>query len=207
MATPSQADRNKAHRLRKQRASGEIKEIDLLWLEKYEEDTDGSGGRGPQAKEATNFGASQSKKKVHREETIEEEHQAVGTGSAAATAVGQALTAREEGRRLDSLFDKSIGALHEATEVYKAVCTTLLEREKVREETHQSMLEAVRDHFLARTEAEAELVAKEREKTDEDPANGLMVALLPAIAKHLGVDLPMGAAPPRNGARKAKPSA
>ena len=191
MATPPGGARNKAAKLRKQLASGEITAVDRLWLEDYNEKTNGAG----------DWGKSASRKRIHKTETVEEDTAAEGTGTAAAQAASMALMAKEEGRRLDALTTGAIGALHEAVEVYKAVSLTLLERTRVLEETHVEMLQAFRGEFLARTDAEAEL----REKEKDADGDGTTAMLLQVVANHLGIDVsgkPTAAA--KNGAAAKK---
>jgi hypothetical protein len=105
------------------------------------------------------------------------ESEASGTGAAAAAAAA-ALAAKEEGRRLDSLTVESVGALKEACAVYRDVCLTLKERTEVLEATHIAMLDAVREHYLARTEAEADAI---REATGGDAITKLAEQLLPHV--------------------------
>lgn len=189
MATPPQGARTKAAKLRKQLASGEISDIDRLWLDDYTEKTNGSG----------DWGKSASRTRVHRSETIEEDKAAEGTGTAAAHAAGLALMTKEEGRRLDSLTINSIAALKEAVDVYKSVCVSLLEQNKAYGAAHVEMLNAYRGEMLSRIDAEGDLREKENEK-EPDPSTAMIMAV---VAQHLGIDLSQAAkAPPKNGAAK-----
>ena len=193
MATPPQSARTKASRIRKALAKGEANEIDQLWLAHYDEQTNGSG----------NYGASASKKQTHKTETVIEEAAAVGTGSAAVAAAGLALAAKEEGRRLDSLTVSSIAALKEAVGVYKEITLSLRDQLVEYRKAHTGMMETMTAHYLARVEAEAELMQKEKADDDDDDG-GAKAMMLSVIAKKLGLD---DVAAPKNGATTKKKTA
>jgi hypothetical protein len=190
MAAPDPSNpshRTKAHQLRKAISNGQtLAEVDALWLSEYEEKQQRRPGG------SKHYGRSRSGRKVDLH--IEEAAEAEGEGSpatAAAAAAAHALATREEGRRLDALTINSVTALKEACAVYKDICLTLRERAEVLEATHVSMLEAVRGHFAARTEAEMALM---HEQQSGDPAKDLLVMM---IAKKLGIPVDvMGGLPP-----------
>jgi hypothetical protein len=179
-------DRTKAARLRRQLEAGQaVSNIDALWLQDYEE----KQKRGGQSK---HYGRSRSARKVNATFNMEEAAEAEGTGdaapTAAAAAVGEALKSREEGRRLDSLTTSAVGALKEAVNTYKEICLSMRDRLEILEATHISMLEGVREHFAARTEAEMALI---QEQDRRDPAKDLLTMM---VAKRLGI--PMDQLPP-----------
>lgn len=173
-----------------------LKPVDALWLAEYEDGKTSAKGKPRQQ----SFGASAAGKKVKLE--IEEHAASVGTGNAAVEAAAAALAAKEEGRRLDSLTVNAVGALRAAVETYREICTSMKEQMQVLQGTHIAMLESVRDHFLARTDAEAALVEREKDQAGE-PIQAMALAM---VAKHLGIDLGAagitGAAAVRNGSGK-----
>jgi len=206
-------DRTRAHRLRRQLRDGKkLETTDALWLGEYEEK---QRDPGP----SKNFGASQSKS--HRRISLDldegSESQAVGTGNAAASAVqlaANALATKEEGKRLDSLLMGAMDAMRASADInrqtalmlredYGAIFQLLSERTEVLERTHIAMLQSVNKHYLDATAMEGQLMQQQQEG---DPAKDLLTMLL---AKHLGVPLPAGFAPPQlqpprrpNGAKK-----
>lgn len=208
MAKNNAGNASKAYRLRRREKAGEtLDPIDKLWLANYTDEQDERDAkRGDRRKAlASDIGASRSKRTVHVD--IDEEKEAAGTGSAATAGAIAALEAREEGRRLDYLSVGAVDALREACNVYKEICLSLRDRTEVLEATHIAMLEGVRDHFAARTEAELALQQLQASAANEDPTTGLMVQL---IAQRLGVQLPgfsPNAAPPhrRGNGVKGKP--
>lgn len=123
---------------------------EAAWLAAYEAGRDGAG---------RDVGAS-SRRVVHVEE-----HQAVGTGGAAEVAAAAAM-AREEGRRLDHILDRSITMLTRAIEAYERMTASLLKERQSDAETHRALLDSLRTHFLARAEAEAELVRADVDRAD-----------------------------------------
>jgi hypothetical protein len=192
-------DAAKAYRLRKRK--DQLGPVDRLWLAEYEEKQEQDRERKRDAKDV---GASRSGRRIKLD--VEEHAEAMGTGTAAAAAASAALVAKEEGRRLDSLTINAVDALKEACAVYKDICLSLRERAEVLEATHVAMLEGVREHFAARTEAEMALVQQEQ---SGDPAKDLLIMM---IAKKLGIPvdyIPPGAGgpsrrrPPANGAAKS----
>ncbi len=186
-------NRAKAFRLRKVVREGQtLQPEDQLWLASYEESA--TANTAAQRKNAgKNFGASRSGRRIKLD--VEEHAEAVGVGGEAAAAAAQALAAREEGRRIDALSIGAVDALKEACAVYKGIGLSVGDRTGILEATHVQLLGAVRDHYVARTEAEVEL---QKQITGDDGANAMLMAVL---AQHLGIPLPPGAfkAPP-NGA-------
>jgi hypothetical protein len=177
----SGADAAKAYRLRKALQAGTIGPIDKLWLADYEERAERRKKRRAEA-----FGASrsQSGRKVKFEMEEAEQSEAIGTGTAAAAAASAALVAKEEGRRLDSLTIESVNALKEAVAVYRDVCQDLRRQVKVYAETQVEMFEAVREQYLARTQAE--INALEAQSQNGDPLMKLADEFLPHVLKNGG---------------------
>lgn len=181
---PSPSDRTTAAKLRLKVKVGQPLTLDeAAWLETYE---DGQNAR------AEAIGASQAKRVSY----TEEETQNIGTGEAAMTAVGAATMAREEGRRYDMLLTVGIQALRTATDTYGRMVEQILSRNAQLEKSHVEMMVAMRTHFLARVEAEAdaERLAKEIEGGEEKDGIGkLAEQLLPYLVPGLeqaGIELP-----------------
>jgi hypothetical protein len=204
----NQGDRAKAYRLRKAIDGGKnVPDVDRLWLAEYDENgarrqrtKPGAAAAAAAAAASKHHGRSRSGREIKFE--LKEAAEAEGTGNAAATAAGLALHAKEEGRRLDSLTINAVDALKEACAVYKDICLTLRERTEILESTHIEMLQSVRGYYIHAMQAEGALMNKE---TEGDPSTAMLIAL---VAKHLGIDVPAGAAaaaarrgkrPPANG--------
>jgi hypothetical protein len=126
-------------------------------------------------------GVSASEKITHTEErTI-----AAGTGSAA-EAAASAAWAREEGRRLDFLIESSTRAQQAGLEALVRACTlfenmarTAMEHMAEQQEVHMGMLGAVREQYLAKTEAEIELMrAQATSELGGLDANGMLMGLV-----------------------------
>ena len=117
----------------------------------------------------------------------EEEHAAVGTGDAAKAAVesfGLAAMTREEGRRLDTIVGQGMNALVRACELHEKMAAVLL-RERMQDSAqNRALMESVRVHFLARTEAEADLQSQ-RAEAPKDQLSEIVAALLPALVSQL----------------------
>jgi len=189
--------RTKAHALRKAVKAGQtLHESEALWLAAYEDAQQKGDG-------SKHYGRSRSGRKVDLH--IEEAAEAEGEGSPMAAALGataQALATREEGRRLDSLTEKSVAALREACGVYKDICLSLRDQLALYQQSQVAMFEAWRNNFLSRVETEGQLMQAEERG---DPAKDLLLMM---IAKKLGiplVDAPTGQRPqprrqPPNGA-------
>jgi hypothetical protein len=184
------ANRARAHKLRLQmRANGMLAEADATWLADYEEQ------RARVQLDQRNRGASRARKVSY----TEEEQEAAGEGSAAdsaASAAAMGTMVREEGRRYDSLIGVGITALRTAVDVYGKMCAHMMQRNHDLERAHIDMMEAYREHFLGRVEAEAELevVRRQAEEGDKDGLSKLAEQLLPFIAPQL-----LGAGPEGDG--------
>jgi hypothetical protein len=160
--------RNRAYRLRsKVRQKETLEPEDAAWLADYET--------------AQSVGASASSRTVHVEET----QLAVGTGSAAEAAAAASL-AREEGRRLDYLTGAAIKALaasgeiiQRAADMYGRMTAAMLERNQQLEDVHLGMLGAVRENYLARTQAEVDAI--QAQSKDGNVQDALLAALLGGI--------------------------
>lgn len=154
------AHRQRAYRLRARTKKGETLEPDDVgFLAAYE---------AAQAR-----GASASRKVTYSEE----EHAAVGTGSAAEIAAAGML-AREEGRRIDYLATVGIKALVEACGMYRDMTQQLLERTMHQDQVHMEILGTAREHFIHRTEAEVALMKSEAERQDEQGVEQQLGAIL-----------------------------
>lgn len=194
MAAPdpnNPSHRTKAHKLRSAIKNGQqLAEVDALWLSDYEEKQQRSRGG------SKSYGRSKAARRVVEHREIEEASEAEGTGpTAAAAAVGAALQSREEGRRLDSLTDKSVAALKEACAVYRDICLSLKERLEIYESTHISILASWRDNFLSRVATEAELQQQQQEQLGTNEQANAMLMMM--IAKKMGIELPSGFLPSR----------
>lgn len=149
--------------------------VDALWLAEYDEEAEKAKRARRPLEVGKDTGASRSGRRVQLD--IQEEAESVGTGSAAAVAAAAALTAKEEGRRLDSLTINAVDALKEAVDVYRQICLSLRERTEVLEATHIEMLQAIRGEYLARTNAEVALAAA-AEQGEGGVAEGMLMKLL-----------------------------
>lgn len=137
-------NRKKAYSLRaKQNKGQELRPEEIAWLDDYDR----------AQRMGASHGASASERVVH----IEERAAAVGTGTAAETAAAAAL-AREEGRRVDYLVHAGMDCLVKACQLHETMTRTMLERLAQLEDVHLAMLGSVREHYIARTEAEAEQI-------------------------------------------------
>ena len=153
-------NRTKAYRLRGKVKKGEdVTAEEAAWLADYEK--------------AQAMGASASRKVTYSEE----EHAAVGTGSAAEMAAAGVL-AREEGRRFDYLLTAGIDALMKACEMYRQMAGQCLERTGQMEDVHMSMLGSVREHYIARVGAEADALRAAAEAEQADPTQALLAILM-----------------------------
>jgi hypothetical protein len=194
MAAPdpnNPSHRTKAHALRKAIKAGQtLHESDALWLAGYDDAQKKNGG-------SKHHGRSRSARKV--DVHIEEAAEAEGEGSPMAAALGAtaaALTTREEGRRLDSLTEKSVAALRQACDVYKDICLSLRDQLQIYQQSQVAMFEAWRNNYLSRVETEAQLV---QEQDRGDPAKDLLLMM---IARKMGIPIEGVAGAPRrpNGA-------
>lgn len=177
------ADRTRAHRIRARVKRGDaVEPIEAAWLSDYEQSQAGS------------MGASASRRVSY----TEEEHAAIGTGSAAEVAAAAAL-AREEGRRFDYLLTAGIDALMKACGMYKEMATIILARNQQMEDVHLGMLGSVREHYIKRVEAEADAIRLEAEKQNEDPTNMMLGLLAQRMLPQMAPQPPTPTATHRNG--------
>jgi len=145
--------RNRAYTLRKKSRRGEmLSEDESEWLGKY----DAAQGTA----DANRY--KNASKSVHIEE-----HMTDAAGDAAAAAA-MPKTSREEGRRLDYILDLMLRGQQQLLQGYERMNAQLLQRNQQMEEVHLSMLDAVREHYIARIDAEAEL-ALNKEPEDDKP--------------------------------------
>jgi len=165
---PSPPERARAYRLRAKLRHGDALEPeDAAWLSDYEKTRD--------------EGASASEKITH----TEERRIATGTGAAAETAAAAAFE-REAGRREDSLAKIGIEALREACVAYRDMMKELRVRNRDLEEVHLAMLDAVREQYHARTQAEIDkMQAEAAAEEQQDPLTKMAADAGGAILKHM----------------------
>lgn len=165
----SGSHRNKAYQIRaKQRAGDPVSPEDLAWLLDYEA-----------AQKSTSTGASASRRVSY----TEEESAAVGTGAAAEVAAAGAL-AREEGRRIDYLLQRGMEAMQTAFNMQAKMCDQLMRDNHDLKEVQMAMLETVRAQYLARTQAEVDLMQSQADANrDEkkDAISEMVEAMAPAL--------------------------
>lgn len=185
-------DKSKAYRLRAKVAQGGVLQPEEAeWYAAYED----------ARKRSHSMGASASKRTIH----MEEEHMAVGTGVAAETAAAASL-ARAEGQRVDYLVRAGADSLIRACELHRAMAATMLDRMSQLETVHIALLDSVRAHYVARTEAEAALIRRDAE--DEDGAGGLPEQMVMELLQQLqrrGPPPPRRGPPPRVSPRRTPP--
>lgn len=177
MPTPPASDRAKAMIIRKKvRAKQPVSPEDAIWLADYE--------ANQKQKDQYGRSASKSRKVSYTEE--ETAAAAEGTGSAAEAAALAAVT-REEGRRLDSIIDRGINALQRACDAWEKMTAALLKERQADAVTHRALLESLRSHFLARAEAEADLIKAEaaHHAEKDDGSNPLESAAVQALVERL----------------------
>lgn len=175
---PTPSNRVRASSLRARlKAGGFLTPEDAAWLSDYEE----ARARDRDLRNGV-VGASRSHKVEYSEETAE----SVGTGAAAEVAAAAAMS-REEGRRYDSLLSVGITALRTAVDTYSKMCNHMLERNRELERSHVQMMDAIREHTIARIDAEAEVaqLAKEAEAGGSDGIGKLAEQLLPYLLPSL----------------------
>lgn len=161
-------DRTRAYRLRAKVKQGEtLDPADQLWLAEYEERQRGVGHGS--------IGASATERIIN----IEERAAAVGTGTAAEAAAAAAM-AREEGRRIDYLAKTGIEALVKSFEMQVKMNEVMLQRMVQMEDVHLAMLGTVRENYLARTQAEVDLMQAQSEEGGE--VNQLVQLLMARLA-------------------------
>jgi len=170
---------------------------DAAWLADYENRT--------AANKAGDMGASASRSRKVSYTEEEQEAAAVGYGSAAEMAAGAAMV-REEGRRIDNIVDRGINALVRAVETYDKMVAHLLKERQTDAALHRTLLESVRQHYIARTEAEAELIRNEADQAaGTDDAKALEHEALRLFIEKMGADAGQNGAtytPGHSGPRK-----
>lgn len=177
MSVPG-ADRQKATKLRVRAKAGVITAVESAWLREYDRARDDSK-KLPESPRDTGRSASATKRISYTEE--ETAAAAEGTGTAAEVAAA-GMVVREEGRRLDSIIDRGINALVEANKMHQAMNAALLAERQADAVIQRQLLESVRTHFLARTEAEAELERRGQVDVDDvDDIGKLAGQLLPHL--------------------------
>lgn len=160
--------RTKAARLRgKVRSGVTLSPEEIEWLGAYE------AQQRATATSTAPFGASASERIIQ----IEERAASVGSGAAAEAAAMGAL-AKEEGRRVDNLVRAGIDSMHRACQLYESMARTMLARMQALEDVHLGMLDAVREHYMARTEAEAEVIRSEADNDDKGGVKEMLAAML-----------------------------
>lgn len=141
--TNSRPDYVRASKLRKRINEGDqLSEDDAAWFENYEASKKTPGRP---------FSASASERITYTEE------RAAATGDHLHPEAYAAM-ARAEGLRADTLLRIAADALVRCNEQYSNMMAHLLERTTAIETAHVAMLESVREHYIARTEAEAEAI-------------------------------------------------
>lgn len=182
MATPPAPDRTRATRLRmKVKARQTLMPEEAAWLHQYEEDREVA--RGASASRKVSF--------------TEEEHQAVGIGTAAAEAAAAASMVREEGRRIDNIIERGFAMMTKACEMSFALAEQVLKDKVEDAKTQRALLESVREHYLARTQIEADKIVSDA-VAEADAAAGeggdaitkmaeqMLPMLMPAIMAQMG---------------------
>lgn len=149
-------DRTRAYRLRAKVKKGEeLDPADQLWLAEYEEKQAGTGHGS--------IGGSMSERIVN----VEERFAAAGTGTAAEAAAAAAM-AREEGRRIDYLLQAGLGALTKSFEMQVKMNELMMQRMETMTDVHLGILGTMREQYIARTQAEIDLMqAQEGNEVNE----------------------------------------
>jgi hypothetical protein len=179
---PSPANRARAAKLRiRQRADGVLPEDDAVWLAGYED----ARGVASEARQAR--GASRAHKVSYTEESAEAASEGDTSGADVQAMQAAGTMAREEGRRYDSLIGVSITAMARVAEMYDKMMTHILVRNNQLETAHIGMMNAYRENFLSRVEAEADLATlqREAENGDKDSISQLADMLLPILLPKL----------------------
>ncbi len=185
------AHKQKSYRIRKQVENGTpISSEEAEWFAAYEDRI----RRNAEAKVVNpdgSIGASRNRKVSY----TEEDSQAIGMGEAAAIAASSAL-AREEGKRLDNLMDRAISSMERGNNFMEKACMMFskmtehcLNQSKTMMDTHISILDSLREHHIARTAAESELVAAGlAEKSDE--TDNLAEDMIRGVLSGMGIKVP-----------------
>jgi hypothetical protein len=191
METPNPsvpAHKQKAYRIRKMVENGSpISTDDAEFFAQYEEAI-----RRKAEEKVGDFGASKNRKVSY----TEEETQAVGMGEAAMVAASAAAT-REEGKRLDSLMDRAITAMEKGNDFMARACMMFskmtehcLQQSKTMMDTHVQILDSLREHHIARTQAESELVAAGLAE-EPDETSEFATDLVKGVLQGMGVKTPV----------------
>jgi hypothetical protein len=195
METPNPsvpAHKQKAYRIRRQVENGSpVTSEDAEWFAHYEDAI-----RRKAEERVVNPDGSMGASKNRKVSYTEEESQAVGMGEAAAIAASSAL-AREEGKRLDNLMDRAITAMEKGNGFMEKACVMFskmtehcLAQSKTMMDTHIQILDSLREHHIARTEAESELVAAGLAEPP-DETNDIAGDLVKGVLQGLGVNVPV----------------
>lgn len=187
---PTHAERSKANRLRlKQKQFIQLTDDESAWLEAYAE-------RTPRGTGSADVGASQAA--TRRVTYSEEETQAasVGTGAAAESASAAAMLATAEGKRIDNLLALSMSIMSRAVDTYERMVRQMLAERAQDSQVQRGLLETVRTQYVARAEAEAELLKAEAEHAAAETEGGdgfsqVVGALVEGMTKN-GVKYPAG---------------
>lgn len=139
--------------------------------------------------ESTGASRSASRRVSYTEE--EQAAEAEGTGLGAEAAAAGAMV-REEGRRLDSILQIGVAALQRSNDVYHQMVTALLKRTENFEDSQVKMLTAMREHFLGRVQAEADLMNAGQEEK-EDPTQKMISEMLPMLLPQIMAAMAGGA--------------
>ncbi len=185
------AHKQKAYRIRKMVENGSpVTSEDAEFFANYED----AIRRNAESKVVNadgSMGASRNRKVSYSEE----ESAAIGMGEAAAIAASSAL-AREEGKRLDNLMDRAITAMEKGNNFMEKACNMFsrmtehcLAQSKTMMDTHVQILDSLREHHIARTEAESELVAAGLHEKDDETGE-LATDLVKGVLAGLGVKIP-----------------
>ncbi len=185
------AHKQRAYRIRKQVENGSpISSEDAEWFASY----DDAIRRNAEAK-VVNADGSMGASKNRKVSYTEEESAAIGMGEAAMIAASGAA-AREEGRRYDNLMDRAITAMEKGNDFMAKACLMFskmtehcLTQSKTMMDTHVQILDSLREHHIARTEAESELVAAGLHEAS-DETDDLATDLVKGVLAGMGVKVP-----------------
>jgi hypothetical protein len=182
------AHKQRAYRIRKMVENGTpVSTEDAEFFAQYEDAI-----RRKAEEKLGDFGASKNRKVSY----TEEETQAVGMGDAAMVAASAAAT-REEGKRLDNLMDRAITAMEKGNGFMEKACVMFskmtehcLAQSKTMMDTHIQILDSLREHHIARTQAESELVAAGL-ADEPDETNELAGDLVRGVLQGMGIKTPV----------------
>ena len=146
------ADRVRAHRVRERERNGkEVSDDDAAYKDDYE------ATASPSAAAAAFAAAGRSASASKVTEFRQEERAAAAEGSHLHPDA-YASIARSEGLRADTLLRVASSALIQVNQQAFALVELCYKRLEAVETAHVGMMHAVRDHYLARTEAEAQQI-------------------------------------------------